>query len=97
LPEAHEPVLCEETTRMLAAAGPGIYVDATLGAGGHAASLLERNEDARLIGIDRDPAALELARERLQPFGERVFFCMATFSSWRTCSGATLPRVYGGS
>jgi 16S rRNA (cytosine1402-N4)-methyltransferase len=54
-------------------------VDATLGAGGHAEALLARGPQARLLGIDRDPDALALARERLAPFGDRVSFVQADF------------------
>jgi 16S rRNA (cytosine1402-N4)-methyltransferase len=55
-------------------------VDATLGAGGHAEALLVRGADIRLFGLDRDPDALELARERLARFGERVRFALADFA-----------------
>ncbi|MBI2213412.1 MAG: 16S rRNA (cytosine(1402)-N(4))-methyltransferase RsmH [Acidobacteria bacterium] len=50
----------------------GLIVDATLGLGGHAEALLERYSSARLLGIDRDPAALELAGRRLERFGGRA-------------------------
>jgi 16S rRNA (cytosine1402-N4)-methyltransferase len=56
----------------LAPARGGLFVDATVGAGGHAAALLEAGPDVRLVGIDRDPDALALARERLAGFGARV-------------------------
>jgi 16S rRNA (cytosine1402-N4)-methyltransferase len=49
----------------------GVFVDGTVGFGGHARSVLEAGA-SQLLGIDRDPAAVELARERLQEFGERV-------------------------
>ncbi len=69
----HEPVLVDRVTELLAAAGPGLLVDATVGAGGHAAALLEASgPEVRLLGFDRDPQALELARERLAPFGSRA-------------------------
>jgi 16S rRNA (cytosine1402-N4)-methyltransferase len=54
-------------------------VDATLGAGGHAAAILERGPRARVLGLDRDPEALALARERLERFGDRVAFAEADF------------------
>jgi 16S rRNA (cytosine1402-N4)-methyltransferase len=50
----------------------GLFVDATLGAGGHAEALLDAGPDARLLGIDRDPQALDLAGRRLARFGDRV-------------------------
>jgi 16S rRNA (cytosine1402-N4)-methyltransferase len=68
----HVPVLVDETLELLAPERGGLFVDCTVGLGGHAAALLERSPEARLVGIDRDPAALALAAERLAPWGERV-------------------------
>lgn len=73
----HVPVLLERTVQLLAPSldHPGaIMVDATLGLGGHTRAVLEACPQARVIGIDRDPAALEGARERLGPLAERVTF-----------------------
>jgi 16S rRNA (cytosine1402-N4)-methyltransferase len=71
-PPPHVPVLQDRVVELLAAAPDGVIVDATLGAGGHAAAVLtarrERYGRATLVGLDRDPAALALARERLTPF-----------------------------
>lgn len=65
----HEPVMVGEVLRFLAP-GPGkLVVDATVGTGGHAEAILERG--AELLGIDRDPWALEVARRRLARFGGR--------------------------
>jgi 16S rRNA (cytosine1402-N4)-methyltransferase len=58
----------------------GFFVDATLGAGGHAQALLEASPGLRLLGIDRDADALALARRRLAPFGSRVEFLEGDFS-----------------
>jgi 16S rRNA (cytosine1402-N4)-methyltransferase len=69
----HDPVLLEEVIELATPArSDGILVDATVGLGGHAKALLERWPDARLIGIDRDPRALAIARERLTPHSPRV-------------------------
>jgi 16S rRNA (cytosine1402-N4)-methyltransferase len=68
----HQPVLVEETTEFLDPARGGVFVDATVGLGGHAVHLLERFPAIRLVGIDRDAEALALARARLQPFVDRV-------------------------
>jgi 16S rRNA (cytosine1402-N4)-methyltransferase len=58
----------------------GFFVDATLGAGGHAEALLARGGGVRLLGIDRDPDALARARQRLARFGDRVTFREADFA-----------------
>jgi len=57
----------------------GLFVDATVGLGGHAEALLAAAPAAHLVGIDRDPQALELAARRLAPFGERVRLVHANF------------------
>lgn len=68
----HRSVLTEETMRLLRPSPGGVYVDATLGAGGHAEAILERSApDGIVVGLDRDPAALEIAERRLAPFGAR--------------------------
>jgi len=66
------PVLLDEVTEWLAPAAPGLLVDVTVGLGGHAAALLEEFSGFRLLGLDRDPEAIEGARRRLQPFSDRV-------------------------
>lgn len=71
----HQPVLRERVTALLAPAlaEPGsVVVDATLGMGGHAEALLDACPQARLVGLDRDPGALELAGRRLARFGDRL-------------------------
>jgi 16S rRNA (cytosine1402-N4)-methyltransferase len=69
----HEPVLLNEVLEYLVPSrADGTIVDATVGLGGHSEALLERHPGVRLIGIDRDPAALERSKERLSRFGDRV-------------------------
>jgi 16S rRNA (cytosine1402-N4)-methyltransferase len=75
----HTPVLVREVVELLAAERGGFFVDATVGAGGHARALLEAAPGVRLLALDRDPDALALARERLAGFGERVRFAEANF------------------
>ncbi|MEO8275558.1 MAG: 16S rRNA (cytosine(1402)-N(4))-methyltransferase RsmH [Thermoanaerobaculia bacterium] len=75
----HRSVLLEETLHWLDPERGGIFVDCTLGLGGHAHALLSRYPDARLVGIDRDPRALALARERLAEFGGRAQFVEGNF------------------
>jgi 16S rRNA (cytosine1402-N4)-methyltransferase len=68
---AHVPVMLRETVDLLAPSSGATLVDATLGLGGHAESLLEIvGPEGRLIGIDRDGRALDLARRRLARFGD---------------------------
>lgn len=72
--DRHVPVMLAEILDVLAPAleRPGaLYVDGTLGMGGHAEAVLERFPEASVVGIDRDAQALELAGERLARFGER--------------------------
>ncbi len=77
---------------MLAAGRGGFFVDATVGAGGHARALLEAAPGVRLLALDRDPDALALARERLAGFGERVRFAEANFGDLdRELEGFPLP------
>jgi 16S rRNA (cytosine1402-N4)-methyltransferase len=67
----HVPVLLDEVVRLLTPERGGLFVDCTVGLGGHARALLERGAE-RLIGIDRDPAALQVSAETLAEFGARV-------------------------
>ena len=75
---------------------PPILVDCTLGLGGHAEALLRACPDAHLIGLDRDPAALALAAERLAPFGDRTTFVEAVYDELAEVLGRLgHPRVQG--
>ena len=69
---SHRPVLLAQALDALCARPAGLFVDATVGLGGHAAALLERLPASRLIGFDLDAHALALAHQRLAVFGERV-------------------------
>src|SRR5262249_25051947 len=71
-PFAHAPVLAAEVLDALRPRNHGIYIDGTVGGAGHAALLLGRAPAARLIGIDRDPAALAASREALAAMSDRV-------------------------
>jgi 16S rRNA (cytosine1402-N4)-methyltransferase len=68
----HDPVMRDEIVDTFAAVPPGYVLDATLGGGGHSEAILESRDDLRILGLDRDPAALAAARARLERFGDRV-------------------------
>lgn len=68
----HIPVLLEEVLDSLAIQREGIYVDCTLGTGGHAVQIVKRNPKARLIGFDIDESSLLRAKKKLEPFADRV-------------------------
>ncbi len=75
LRDIHTPVLLERCVELLAPALQGdgaVLVDATLGMGGHAEAFLERFDNIRLIGLDRDTDALRIAGQRLERFADRV-------------------------
>ncbi len=78
---SHLSVLPDEVLALLAPAPGGIYLDGTLGGGGHARLILEASApDGRLVGLDRDPSALRKAAEVLAPFGNRVVLRHRNFS-----------------
>ena len=77
MPE-HVPVMRAEVVRALAPERGGLFVDCTLGLGGHAAAVLEAGA-SRVVGIDRDAEALAIARERLAPWVGRVEFVHADY------------------
>ena len=76
----HVSVLLDECIENLNIRPDGIYVDGTLGLGGHSFEIASRLTAGRLIGIDRDPSAIERAGHRLSPFGERVTLVHGNFS-----------------
>ena len=76
----HVSVLLSECIEALCIKPDGIYVDGTLGMGGHSAAIAERLTTGLLIGIDRDETAIQRAGERLKPFGERVRLVHGNFS-----------------
>ncbi len=79
-PEApHRPVLLFEAVNLLAPERGGLFVDATLGLGGHSEAILEASPDTRVLGIDLDREAIRLASERLARFGTRFRAAHANF------------------
>ncbi len=78
----HVPVLYNEVLAGLKLRPGGLYIDGTVGAGGHAAGILEgTSPDGRLIGFDRDAAALAVAAERLLPYGDRAKLVHAPYTA----------------
>jgi len=79
----HETVMLGEVVRALAPERGGVFVDATVGGGGHAEGILEAHADTRVVALDRDDTALAAARERLSRFGDRVTFVKSPFGELR--------------
>jgi 16S rRNA (cytosine1402-N4)-methyltransferase len=76
----HTPVLLEETMQFLEPQAGGLFIDATLGAGGHTRELLERTAPhGKVLAIDQDESALANARETLASYGSRVIFVHSNF------------------
>ncbi len=76
----HKSVLLDECIQYLNIKPDGVYVDGTLGLGGHSEAILRHLEKGRLIGIDRDENAIEYASKRLAPFGERATLVKGNFA-----------------
>lgn len=79
----HASVLLAETVQLLAPKPGDVFVDATLGLGGHTKALLETEATLRVIGIDQDVEAMKLAKDRLKAFGDRVEFRQGNFADIR--------------
>jgi len=78
----HKPVLYHEIIHALSPKNKGLYVDGTIGAGGHARGILEASAPSgHLLGLDLDPQALALARETLAPYGQRVRLVQASYDT----------------
>ncbi len=80
LASVHIPVLVEETIQALAVQPGGRYIDCTLGGGGHAASILEHSSPGgQLLGIDADPEAIKLTRQRLKAYSNSILLINDNF------------------
>jgi 16S rRNA (cytosine1402-N4)-methyltransferase len=92
----HTPVMLEEVLEWLQIKADGTYIDATLGAGGHSEAIAERISSGRLISLDRDAQALQVAQERLKRFGSKVSCVLSPFSRIAEAArGLGIPRVDG--
>jgi 16S rRNA (cytosine1402-N4)-methyltransferase len=78
-PFTHQPVMAGEVVALVADIPTGDLLDATIGGGGHASAMLGARADLRLVGLDRDPAALAAAQRTLARFGDRVRLRRARF------------------
>lgn len=88
-PFEHKPVLMEEVLAALRPQAGGLYLDGTVGGGGHAWRILRASDpDGRLIGLDQDAMALEAAGARLAEFGARVELHRLNFAEARSVAGA---------
>ncbi len=92
----HYSVMAEECLTGLNIKPHGIYVDATLGGGGHSSLIAERLTTGLLIGIDQDRDALEAAGKRLEPFGERFRAVKSNFSNLKkVLAEQEIPAIDG--
>ncbi len=92
----HVPVLLEECLEGLNIQPDGIYLDGTLGLGGHSSAIAAKLASGRLIGLDRDETAIRRAGERLKPFGSRVTLVHGRFSELdRILDELNIPAVDG--
>jgi len=93
----HQPVLLAEVLQWLAPRDGGIYVDGNLGLGGHSAKILEASAPSgQLVAFDWDAAAMDIARERLAEFGDRVHFVRQNFAAVKDeLAGLGIGKVDG--
>lgn len=98
----HISVLLQESLDGLECVNPGLFLDATVGCGGHTAAILAQHPENRVIGVDQDRAALQIARERLQAFGSRAMLYQSRYEAfdrvareWAQEQGVELPQFQG--
>lgn len=91
----HAPVMVAEVLRYLEPARGGVFLDGTLGGGGHAEAVLESGAEARVVGVDRDPDALREAGGRLARFGDRVRLVRANYADAVRAAGLAEGTLAG--
>jgi 16S rRNA (cytosine1402-N4)-methyltransferase len=91
----HAPVMVAEVLRYLEPARGGVFLDGTLGGGGHAEAVLESGAEARVVGVDRDPDALREAGARLARFGGRVRLVRANYADAVRAAGLAEGTLAG--
>jgi len=77
--EYHNPVLVSETVAYLITDPSGVYLDGTIGGGGHSEALLNQLNQGKIIGIDRDPEAIRFCAERFRDYGQQVQLFQGAF------------------
>jgi len=87
----HDPALAQEVVEFMAPSGGGIYLDGTVGGGGHTAALLKECSSCRILAVDRDPDALKVAKAALAPHGTRVRFRHCRFDEALRSAGQSEP------
>ena len=87
----HVSVLLQECIENLNIRPDGVYVDGTLGLGGHSVEIASRLTTGRLIGIDRDRSALARAGSRLSPYADRITLVHGNFSDAANWAGGAVP------
>lgn len=92
----HDPVMKTEIVASFSSVPAGVVLDATLGGGGHSEALLESRDDLSVLGLDRDPAALEAAVARLDRFGDRVMTHRCRFDDLDSAMAAHSIDVLSG-
>lgn len=92
----HTPVLVTEVLDALAVVSEGAYIDCTVGEGGHAEAILNAAPESVVIGLDRDPDALAVAKERLAGFGDRVRLVNASYTTLAEQAGFLQDRPLTG-
>ena len=93
----HTPIMLEEVIGFLEPSPGKVYLDGTLGTGGHAEGLLARSgPTGKVVGIDADAESLEIARERLAPYGDRILFVHGRYEQAKDILAEHgLPKVHG--
>jgi 16S rRNA (cytosine1402-N4)-methyltransferase len=92
---SHLPVMAREVVDLFLPVPAGLLIDCTVGAGGHAALLLDARPDCRLLGIDRDADAVAAATARLRRFGDRVEMVQGEFGQLRSLVGRREEAIVG--
>lgn len=92
----HKSVLLAETVKLLNPSNGEVFIDATLGLGGHTEAILQAAENVQVIGIDQDTQAIGFTRERLEKFGEKIKIFHANFSRIKqVLADAKVEKVNG--